>query len=396
MKKLSAIILMLSLMLCMFAGCKKTPEDLSYVSSDITTNTVTSETQETESTISDTAESDVSSADSSNNTVVNNNNGSSNKNNSNNSNKGNNSNNINNSNDTGIDTSVDNADDDIVEWLFEGIPEHEGITYSDKKTAKDTDTVSMKNIYVNMGNDIITEEYRELDTWVMTALNDPNSPEYLNMDKKFLPILNDYRYIFKATRGYDVNITDYHVSPEEIYYRLYIYSTWEAREEYNAQMQNNSNVYANEIKKAIDECGIYKGMLQKDAIVKINEWICNKVEYDYDKYNAGLTSNKLSDFFERKLVTCGGYAQVFELMCRSVGIDAQYIGGFDGEGHAWNVVYFSDGSKYYFDSTFNDAYVTYEGKKYQKIDRCLFVASFATRRIDYIRIVGYGDVDFVR
>ncbi len=393
MKKYIALLLCLCLMF-VFAGCKNTPENLSSVDSGIT-STQTSENQESESTAEDTSDTDTSSINnSSNNSVVNNNNGGSgssnnnggNKNNNNNTNTNTNTNNNNNNNNN------NNSFDDIpestdpVQDMINHAISHDGTTFSDKKTAKDTDKVSMNNIYVNMGEDVVIEEYRELDTLVMNAINNTNSPKYLRINDKFIPVLNDYRKKFQTLRGYHVHFSEFS-TPEVFFYELEVYNTQNARTEYNNNMQNNTNTYANEIKKAINECGIYKGMLQKDAIIKINEWICKKVEYQ-DHTNG----NKLSSFFGNGKVTCGAYAQVFELMCRNVGIDARYVDGYDSGNHAWNVIYFSDGSKYYFDLTMNDSYITFEGKNYQKIDRALFVTSFTNRQIDIIKTVGYSEL----
>ncbi len=158
------------------------------------------------------------------------------------------------------------------------------------------------------------------------------------------------------------------------------------------ELENKS--YYKNIQNAIKECGIEKGMLQRDAIVKFNEYICQRVRYDNETYKWSLTA-----FFDEGKAICNSYAQVFELLCRTVGINCEFMGGsvnVDGhtEKHAWNKVTFAGGIVAYFDVCWNDGEIIIGSQIYQKTDRYLFVRSFNDRSVTdtYInQVVGYGD-----
>ncbi len=162
--------------------------------------------------------------------------------------------------------------------------------------------------------------------------------------------------------------------------------------EQKKELENKS--YYKNIQNAIKECGIEKGMLQRDAIVRFNEYICQRVKYDNETYKWSLTA-----FFDEGKAICNSYAQVFELLCRTVGIDCEFMGGSvnvegKAEKHAWNKVTFSGGIVAYFDVCWNDGEIIIGSQVYQKTDRYLFIRSFNDRSVTdtYInQVVGYGD-----
>lgn len=98
--------------------------------------------------------------------------------------------------------------------------------------------------------------------------------------------------------------------------------------------------------KAINSAGLYNGMNEREAIDKINKWICNHMTYN---------SNGGDEYvgFETGQGSCHTYSCMFEAMCELVGIDCSYMTGDAGGYHAWNVVTIED-KKYYFDVCWND------------------------------------------
>lgn len=255
----------------------------------------------------------------------------------------------------------------------------DGTTFDNKKTARDTDTVSMVNLYVNRGIDTPITAFAAADTKVRNILKTGGS----GMVDLGLPIdkATDYITAFYNLRGYQIELqyqeggATLFVSAEDLRAR---------QAAYNAAVLDNGSADAKNIFVAIRACGITKGMLQKDAIAKINTYICNKVEYDYQNYAFTLPA-----FFNQGKAICNSYAQVFELMCRSVGINATFVTGYAGEPHAWNAVTFSDGSRYLVDACWNDSYVSFGEQRFQNFNRFLLASSIANRTQQGEMVVGY-------
>jgi hypothetical protein len=111
--------------------------------------------------------------------------------------------------------------------------------------------------------------------------------------------------------------------------------------------QINDNSYDN----ALEEAGVYEGMTQIDAVVAINDWICNNVDY-----GKGLDALSV---LNSGAAQCGGYASLFQQMCTRAGIQCQYIIGCVDDDpicatcHAWNRVKI-DGQWYWIDVCWND------------------------------------------
>lgn len=87
-------------------------------------------------------------------------------------------------------------------------------------------------------------------------------------------------------------------------------------------------------------------------LFEIHNFVVDYTDYDHSEENEGRSPY---DFFFKRKVVCEGYARVFNLICKSVGMKDIYMeAGPVGDGaHAWNVVYI-DGEKYYIDPTWND------------------------------------------
>ena len=101
----------------------------------------------------------------------------------------------------------------------------------------------------------------------------------------------------------------------------------------------------------VNKIGLYDGMPQTDAIVAINNWMCNYIVYDSgsDPFEVLNTGKAI----------CGGYAALFKQLCTSAGIDCEYVSGcYHGDPncipcHAWNKVKLN-GAWYWVDVCWND------------------------------------------
>ena len=104
------------------------------------------------------------------------------------------------------------------------------------------------------------------------------------------------------------------------------------------------------IEAAIEACGVVDGMTQKEAITRINDYLCQSIFYSDE---AGCRT--IRGALIRRRAVCVGYTLAFMYMAHYCGINAVYVHGYTTEtAHAWNGVYFSDGSYYEVDVTMND------------------------------------------
>ena len=92
----------------------------------------------------------------------------------------------------------------------------------------------------------------------------------------------------------------------------------------------------------------------------INDYICGKVEYDYENLNDDSYDLKYSAYAAliNGTAVCQGYATLFYRMALEAGLDCRVISGMGDNGesvgpHAWNIVKIS-GKYYYMDVTWND------------------------------------------
>ena len=106
-----------------------------------------------------------------------------------------------------------------------------------------------------------------------------------------------------------------------------------------------------EIYRILAELKIDKTVTQKEAIIRINDYLCENRFYEYDmsKKDGSLYHSIFGGYG-----VCHNYALAFQLLCLGAGIECHYYSA-DTMNHAWNKVYFSDGSYYWVDVCWNDA-----------------------------------------
>lgn len=100
------------------------------------------------------------------------------------------------------------------------------------------------------------------------------------------------------------------------------------------------------------------GKTDREKVMAISNWICDS--YVYRSSPDGNDPRALADIISSPVQVCEGYARMFLVMCRSAGLNAQYLMGHVGASkesdtvlHAWNRVYIGD-SWYYVDLTAAD------------------------------------------
>ena len=107
----------------------------------------------------------------------------------------------------------------------------------------------------------------------------------------------------------------------------------------------------NECKRILREIGVTSGMSQKEAITKINDYLVKTRYYEYDKSKVD-GSPEFSIF--NSAAICHNYAVAFQMLCLEAGIECHYYSS-NTMNHAWNKVYFSDGTYYWVDVCWNDS-----------------------------------------
>ncbi len=108
---------------------------------------------------------------------------------------------------------------------------------------------------------------------------------------------------------------------------------------------NTSKSNEIKLKRIITSLNLTKQTSEKDAILKINNYLCQNVKYDFSLKNSTL-STALSG-----KTTCKGYALVFTALCKTIGINSSVVYGFlksDNRWvrHAWNKVTINNEIKY--------------------------------------------------
>jgi len=90
-------------------------------------------------------------------------------------------------------------------------------------------------------------------------------------------------------------------------------------------------------------------------VLAINTWLCQNTSYDYESAQQGLDrGHSISSCINDHVTVCEGYAQAFQAMAESLGLQSYIVTGtLDGGPHAWNVVSIG-GVNYYMDSTNSD------------------------------------------
>ena len=126
----------------------------------------------------------------------------------------------------------------------------------------------------------------------------------------------------------------------------YIYTELNASQVYDGIMA------LNDYRNAIVSLGINENTEAKDAVIKINNYLCNRLTYE-------LSANNPYNSFVNKTANCEGYARLFDRFCFVIGVQTEYESGrvkTNGEygQHAWNKV--KIGSEwFYIDVCWNDS-----------------------------------------
>ena len=121
----------------------------------------------------------------------------------------------------------------------------------------------------------------------------------------------------------------------------YYLTTNNSRERYNKSLEVENNI------KSIVNNIVTSDMTEKDAVIAINNYVCDLITYELSQgdFYLALQTGKGN---------CRTYACIFKMMCNQIGIECDYIEGFaNGGGHAWNRVYIG-GVPYWVDACWND------------------------------------------
>jgi len=126
-------------------------------------------------------------------------------------------------------------------------------------------------------------------------------------------------------------INSYTGSPSDIYNEILLY---------------------NKFIDVVKSIGITEYTSQKEAVIKINNWLCDYLSYK------GMSNNPYIAY-TTKFANCDAYAVLFERLCQTIGIEATWESGTVKSGgkygaHAWNKVKI-DNNWYYIDVCWNDS-----------------------------------------
>lgn len=103
-------------------------------------------------------------------------------------------------------------------------------------------------------------------------------------------------------------------------------------------------------RRILNELGITEATTKLEAIYLFNEYICNRMFGTYEDANYGFWHSMTT----RKGL-CTNYSYLFQALCLEAGIDCHFYCCEDlSVNHAWNKVYFDDGSFLWVDVTWND------------------------------------------
>ena len=112
----------------------------------------------------------------------------------------------------------------------------------------------------------------------------------------------------------------------------------------------------NEVYRILDELCIDENTSKYDAIYRINDYLCETRFYQTAS-NQDLSAYKNnSTYFSifSSGANCHNYSLAFQMLCLGAGIECHYYPS-KTMNHAWNLVYFDDGSSYWVDVCWNDA-----------------------------------------
>lgn len=170
-----------------------------------------------------------------------------------------------------------------------------------------------------------------------------------HIDKIFQCLLNDHPEFFYVD-GY--TYTKYTID-EEI-----LYIDFSANYNMDVEQAKARKAQIEEAVKPILN-GITLEATDYDKVKYVYETIITGTEYDL---NAPDNQNIYSVFVNHRSV-CQGYAKAMQYLLNQLGVECTMVQGSvdTGEGHAWNLV-LVDGSFYYVDATWGDAYYQLDGE----------------------------------
>ena len=98
------------------------------------------------------------------------------------------------------------------------------------------------------------------------------------------------------------------------------------------------------------------GMSDYDIAKALHDYLVLNCVYDYDNYlrhTVPAESYTADGALLEGTAVCAGYARAYQLLMQEAGIPCEYVSGYAGGGHAWNVVEI-DGAWYHVDTTWDD------------------------------------------
>jgi hypothetical protein len=147
-------------------------------------------------------------------------------------------------------------------------------------------------------------------------------------------------------------ITQEFSSTTQLFYsdRTLAFNCWAEEAEYAKMRTVYTRVY-----EILAELGINETVTKKEAVTRINNWICQQKSYNYNFIqDRSQRDNSLYYSVFADNGVCHNYALAFQVICLGAGIECHYYEA-KGMAHAWNKVYFSDGTFLWVDVCWNDS-----------------------------------------
>lgn len=145
---------------------------------------------------------------------------------------------------------------------------------------------------------------------------------------------------------------------------------------------NTANVFS-WADSVIGKLGIGTSTKQKDAVRKINNYLCEYLHYDFT-YKTGL--NSVWEGIQNRTGTCAVYSVLFQILCQKCGIECYTC--HPQKNHIRNYVLIG-GERLYVDVTWNDPLITLNGVSAEIEDRSdLTSREMKEYRSAYLMFVG--------
>ena len=119
---------------------------------------------------------------------------------------------------------------------------------------------------------------------------------------------------------------------------------------------NGASRAAMEEADAVLEQVVTAGMSDYDIAKALHDYLVLNCAYDYDNYlrnTIPAESYTAEGALLEGTAVCSGYAKAYQLLMQRAGIPCEYVTGYAGGSHAWNVVQI-DGEWYHVDTTWDD------------------------------------------